>query len=331
MPPNLPYATTITSACRNAVFGRTAHRHAVPRDDLLPGEIERLLRQQFGQVRQPVADLHQRQAASEVRDGDAEHRRALELPQGLDLFLGIVGGAVRHAIAQLDGQFGTRRRRVEQPLVEQFVEQQRKRRDLVRQELRMRAELEQPFARHRVLVEQREVNGAAADAFDHVQHASQRSLGIRGAGYGPQEARKQNLQSAATGFVEPAVIGTFAQRVELAQERLDQVRRVQRREPLTPARVVELGIEDALEAGAGLVVRGCCTGREHRALEVCADATPVVRELALEFRPARQPHGEGKSRAGMLVDRAVRGSARRSIPVADFRHAAGSDRPQAVP
>ena len=234
----------------------------MPRNDLLPRQVERFLHEQFGQVRQAVAHLHQRQAAREVRNGDAEHRCALELPQGFDLFLGIVDRAVRHPIVQLDGQFGPRRRRVEQPLIEQFVEQQRERRDLVGQELRMRAQLEQPFARHCVFVEQREVHRATADTLDHVQHARERGLGIWDARHRPQQARQQDLQPASAGFVETTVVAALAQLVELSQERLDQRRRLQHREPLTPARIVEFRVEDLLESGTRLVVSGRGAGRK---------------------------------------------------------------------
>ncbi len=95
MPPNLPYATTITPAGRSVVRRRPHSGTPCRATIWCQARSSVCLHQQFGEVRQPVAHLHERQAAGQVRHGDAEHRRALELPQGLDLFLGIVDRAVR--------------------------------------------------------------------------------------------------------------------------------------------------------------------------------------------------------------------------------------------
>ena len=141
------------------------------RGDLHPGEIERLLHDQLGDVGEAVADLHDRQPTAQVRHRDAEHGRALELSQQLHLVLGVLGSGAGHPAAKLRREFLARRDRIDQPRVEQLVEQQRKGRDLLGQETGLRAEIDQPRERERVLVEQREIHGPAADALQHVQHA----------------------------------------------------------------------------------------------------------------------------------------------------------------
>ena len=92
-------------------IGRPAHRHAVTRGDLLPREVQRFLHEQLCEVRETVAHLHQRQPARQVRHRDPEHRRALELPQRIDLLLGVVGARAGHARAQFRLEFRARRRR----------------------------------------------------------------------------------------------------------------------------------------------------------------------------------------------------------------------------
>ena len=63
-------------------------------------------------------------------------------------------------------QVGARRRRSKQPLVDQLIEQQRVRGDLRGEEVAVTAQLDEPRARRRVLVQQREVGRARADRLD---------------------------------------------------------------------------------------------------------------------------------------------------------------------
>ena len=64
-----------------------------------------------------------------------------------------------------------RRRRVEDALVEQLVEQQRLLGDLPRQPRAVGDELEQPIERGRILVQQGEIGAAPADGAKYGQHA----------------------------------------------------------------------------------------------------------------------------------------------------------------
>ena len=66
---------------------------------------------------------------------DAEHRRLLEIAQRLEPALVVVGRDALQAPRELRGQFVAGRRLAEQALVEQLVEQQRVRGDLLREEV----------------------------------------------------------------------------------------------------------------------------------------------------------------------------------------------------
>ena len=149
-------------------------RHAVPRLDLRPRQRQRFLHDQLGDVGEPIADLHQRQAADQIGDRDPKQGRALELAQHLDLSLRLL---VLHVLAtqrQILRELRARRRLLDQALVDQLIEQQRMRGDLVGEKLALLAQRDQPAQRRRVLVQQREIDGAAADHLEDFQDARQR-------------------------------------------------------------------------------------------------------------------------------------------------------------
>src|SRR4026209_825749 len=64
---------------------------------------------------------------------------------------GILGAGAGHPAAKLRGELLARRDRIDQTLVEQLVEQQWKRGDLLRQETGLRAEIDHASERERVL------------------------------------------------------------------------------------------------------------------------------------------------------------------------------------
>ena len=267
-----------------------------------PGEIQRLLNDQLGDVGEPVADLHDRQPAAQVGHRDAEDRRALELSQELHLVLGILGSGAGHPAAKLRGELLARRDRIDQTLVEQLIEQQRKRGDLLRQETGLRAEIDQPRERERVLVEQREVDRPAADPLQHVQHADQRGgLGIP-AGDPLQQLRQQRREPATAGRVETPQVSALAELRQAPEHGLDgddpgvaQQSRV--------TLVVDIGLEDALELARGAVAGAGPRGAENQRPEMRADAIPVCLQLGRERRPVRGTHRRGEPHPPRLVGR----------------------------
>src|ERR1700729_3571127 len=113
MPPSLPYPTAQMLTQRHAELCR----------DLPPAKLQRLLDDQLGDVGEPVAHLHQRQDASEVRHRHAEQGGALELPQRLDLLLR--AGQLFEARTELARHVAARRQLRQQALIDQLIEQQR--------------------------------------------------------------------------------------------------------------------------------------------------------------------------------------------------------------
>ncbi len=75
---------------RAALRAVAAHRHAPLRADLAQRQVDDPLDDELGDIREPIADPHQRQAPGEIRHRHAEHRRLLEVPQRLDLAFGIL-------------------------------------------------------------------------------------------------------------------------------------------------------------------------------------------------------------------------------------------------
>ena len=122
-------------------------RHAELRGHLRPGEPHGLLDDDLGDLREVVAHAHQRNLSGEIGHGHAENRRALELPQHFHLPLGLVLGQVREPRASLRPRARRAAPAARRSFVQQFVEQQRMRGDLRREELAARGELHQ-FAAH---------------------------------------------------------------------------------------------------------------------------------------------------------------------------------------
>ena len=161
---------------------------------------------EFGDVGQPVAHRHQRQAAREVGESHREYRDLLELPQGFDLPLRIVRRQPLGAGGEFAGKSSARRHLVERFGIDQFVEQQRKIRDLSRQEPADGADLDQPIEGRRLLLEQRQIGRAGADRIEHAQHPLHDDGGC---GW-PRRSRLQqaiedDVQAPAPGLIESAI------------------------------------------------------------------------------------------------------------------------------
>src|SRR5690606_40819060 len=124
---------------------------------------------------QPIADFHDRQSSEAVRDRDAEDRRALEHADRLDRRLAVVAVDVAQDAREQRLELLTRRRRVEDPRVEQLVEQQRMLGELAREPRAARGEVDEALERAGVLVQQREISAAPADgAIDRQDRKSTR-------------------------------------------------------------------------------------------------------------------------------------------------------------
>ena len=164
----------------------------------------------------------------------------------------------------------------------------------------MRTEFQQSLPGDGVLVQQREIDRAAADALDHVQHARQRDLDIRQSHQYPQQPRQQGLQAPPAGFVEVPVIGTLAQLVQLLQDSFTMGRHLQRIQQLAASGIVDFGGKQMLERLVGALFGRVLRGGEHRAPEMRADARAVQVQLEPQRRPVRHPHGQREARARVI-------------------------------
>ena len=134
-------------------------------------------------------------SAGEVLRQQAEHRRLVHLAQHVHALLDVAAGRVQLRAQALRDQFQVKRR-VEHPVVEQLVEQQRMAGDELRRPARRADDARHALERLGVLGEQREVGGAAGDRLDQVHAARKRRLRIRRRARGARQRRDQALEAA---------------------------------------------------------------------------------------------------------------------------------------
>ena len=169
-----------------------------------PAQIHGARDDELGDIGEPVAHLHQRQHARQIRHRHAKHRRTLELAQGLDLLLRILLAQLFHAgikIAREGGPLGQLR---QQPLVNELIQQQRVGGDLGGEKIPVAAQLHQARARRAVLAQQREVRRALPDRLDDREHPAQHRQLRAAVRHVGQQHRQQRLQPPAPRLIELA-------------------------------------------------------------------------------------------------------------------------------
>ena len=133
---------------------------------LLPGEPHRFLDDEFGDVRQPIAHFHQRQAPGEIRVGDAKHSGPLKLAQCFDFPLRIVVRYVLTADHEFIRELRTRQRLLEHTFIDELIEQQRRGCNLARKKIATPADVDEARKRACVLIEKRIVRRSTANRFE---------------------------------------------------------------------------------------------------------------------------------------------------------------------
>ena len=277
---------------KNAV-GRSVARRAVPGHDLVPGQVESLSCDQLRNVRETIAHLHHGQPARQIGHRYAKHGGPLELPQQVDLPFGIRRVGTGHPCAQVVLQLAARRRGLEQPLVEQFVEQQRKRRDLVGEKLRLGTQLDQALARDLVLVEQREINGAPPIRSTTCSRREQHDRLMVVAAIALQQPPVSRRAAVGVPSVEASQVAAVAHQVEALEDRcrVAQSRRAQRRDPP----LIRARLEDRSSARTTSADASGSSGRTADD-EVPAHCARVPRDLLFESGPSGRSQ-ENASRA----------------------------------
>ena len=107
------------------VAAKPAAGRAVLFDKLAPAQRHYLFQQDFGNVRQVVAHLHQRQDIGDIRSGHAQLIDLLEHPQHIHLVFEVLGVHIRQAVPELFPQIRRARGTVQRSRVQQFVQQHR--------------------------------------------------------------------------------------------------------------------------------------------------------------------------------------------------------------
>ncbi|MNG98753.1 hypothetical protein D3C79_579050 [compost metagenome] len=137
---------------------------------LAPGQGQHLVEDGFSQPGQVVADFHQRQVAADFRGGHAQAVGQLEMAQRLHLLLQVILGDARQALAQLAGQFWRQGRAEQAALIEQFVEQQRVKGNLLGNPRAGGAQRQQTAQGTGVFGQQYQVGRTPCHSLDQWQH-----------------------------------------------------------------------------------------------------------------------------------------------------------------
>ena len=187
--------------------GVSRHRRRPPvtGSDVAPCDRQRRAQHRFRDLREVVADDHQRDPARYVRRGHPQDVRLLRLAQAVHLVLAIrivdSGEALGDVLVELVG----RERLVEGARIEQLVEQDRVPAEQPRDPGARRAELHELRQCDGALREQREVDAAFRDRLDHRHHPLERRRRVALGRDGAQQIRGeagQSLVSECIGHLE---------------------------------------------------------------------------------------------------------------------------------
>jgi hypothetical protein len=167
---------------------------AMPPAQILPYLLERDLEDEVGERGKVVGQALDGEQAGEVLRQQAEHRRLVRLAQQVHALLDILRGRELYLEVFSEGRkIGGR---VQQPVVEQLVEQQRVAGDELRRPARGADDARHALQRLGMLGEQREVGGAAGDRLDQVHAARQRGVGVGRSARRACQRRRQTLEAA---------------------------------------------------------------------------------------------------------------------------------------
>jgi hypothetical protein len=110
------------------------------------------------------------------------------------------------------------RQLVENPLIHQFIEQQRKHDDLLGEELAAHTDLHQALERRGILVEERNICAAGADRLEYAQCPTEGDHRISRALERCQQPRHQELEPAACSLAEALHPTALAPLIELRRD-----------------------------------------------------------------------------------------------------------------
>ena len=187
---------------RHPILALAPGRHPELRGHLRPSLAQRLLDDELGDVGQTIRDMHHGQASGDLGDRHPEHRRILELGQGLDRLFGVVLRHSRKAVFEVGGELGTVRRLDERTLIEQLIEQQRMRGELCDQKIAAATDRHETLPRCGVFIEQCEIGRAPADRFDDAQHAPRHHERVVASFERSEQRRQQLLQAPHPRCIE---------------------------------------------------------------------------------------------------------------------------------
>ena len=180
------------------VEGRVARRPgraAVSGDQVVPGQADDFVQDDFGQIRKVVADPHERQDAGHVGRCHAQGVDLSENADGFDQKLEVVRWGLGHHRAQFGDEFGLFRRRVEGARVEQLIEQHGAAGDQRGNEMAGPGQLNQVLQGGRVFRQQGQIGRAAADAGENVDDARDGPVGRLGPRGRLQHLRQQSIEA----------------------------------------------------------------------------------------------------------------------------------------
>ncbi|MDR8957294.1 hypothetical protein FEP76_05822 [Burkholderia multivorans] len=280
-------------AAELAVRDHREFRHvAVTLRELRPDDFDRDVEHRVGELRQPVADVLDRQLPGQVDQQDPEYLRVLRMPQQVHLLFGAVGGGQARAQRVLE------RRPVERAcnrfVVEQFVEQLRVADQIAAAPARRAEHRQHAVERGRIFGQQRQVDAAPADRLEQVEQAHDRVVAARGVDFRRrlERALRDAVEALTALFRQPRI----ARRLPYGAQPREHRGRIGEAEPLQARRqrVVLAVVSEcaAPDPGGRRVVARTARAAAHLVREDLVELRLDERAMRVEHRHQRRVVGK---------------------------------------
>ncbi len=273
---------------------REGRLFAVPGEQFAPGQLDAAPDEDVGEFREVVGELLHGEQPGDVLCEEAEHLRMVRLAQHVHLLFG-VGLEGVGLLGELLAEARPVGRHLQDARIEQFVEQDRVAQQVVGRPGRGAGDLRDLFERLRILQQQREIGGAAADRFEQVEHARQRLVRIGHRRRRLDDARHEGVE-ARPGLLAHLLVAQAA--ADRAKPRAEGCRRAKAESDEL------LAVAAITAAGPDLFERlVACVGIGENPLEMAGDGLAMVVELHQQRFVVREAH---RPRDALLVVRVFR-------------------------
>ena len=269
-----------------------AQRLAVARYQVAPRQLQYVLEDDFGDQRQIIAHLHQRQSLGGFGGGNTQHMGQPKIAQRVHMTLEVIPFQAQHLLTQSVAQGALVRHPVEPGDIVQLIQQHRVTGELVGDPGTGGTEYAQLLPRHLVLHQQHQIGGAAQHRLKQWQQALEQGARVFGPGSFRQHQRYKCVQPGAALFLHVAYFVAVPQGSQLRPNRF---RRTVTLLP-QPVEAILLRIFPQPQVvpftADRIGFRLCFLGLD-KSLKVSANSLSVLAENAMERWPIVKTHDYG--------------------------------------